>query len=402
MSKNLSRVGIAGLLLVASCLAGAAQMQVPEPFQGYDNGSRHTINYDDLTGLLRTVVVNVGRSTREIAAPTHAKTGTRMKPKIKRLTVNEGNRFYYETFEKNEQGRQLLRGIRDSLVKVPEEVPLKYFSRAEQLAYWLNLYNITLLNEIVAVYPKRNLKKLIEGRNSILSRKLITVAGVPLSLNDIQFTILRQNYNGNPLIMYGLYQGYVGSPNIRRSAYTGADVYRALENNAIEFINSNRGTFSKDEKTFRVSSLYQRNQVYFTDFKADLTKHLLAHLEGYEREELRSANVIKPDIDDWTVTDLGGTYPEIGGSLADNNAALLDSLKSTVPSEGGGTLAASAAYGSMMMAAKAQPMSRFEPELLEQLHKVNEQRLRQNKMNATVTVEELGEAPAEAVEKGKN
>jgi hypothetical protein len=36
-----------------------------------------------------------------------------------------------------------------------------------------------------------------------------------MSLDDIQFTILRQNYDNDPLIIYGLYQGNIGGPNIR-------------------------------------------------------------------------------------------------------------------------------------------------------------------------------------------
>lgn len=387
-----------GLLLISNGVA-ATESAVPEPFQGFDSTSTYTIRYDDLTALFKTVVVDVGRSTREVAAPAQAKTGTRMKPKVKRLTSSEANRFYYETFEDNEAGRELLAGIRDSLALVPTDAPLKYFSRDEQLAYWLNLYNVTLLNEIVAIYPQRDLKKLFKRKSSILDKKLLTVAGIPLSLNDIQFTILKNNYNNDPLIMYGLYQGYIGAPNIRRSAFTGSDVYRALENNAIEFINSNRGTFSKDDRTFRVSSLYDRNSVYFPDFNADITKHLMAYLEDYERDGLQTASVIKADINDWTVTDLGGTYQEIGGSFASNNAALLDSVKSTTintnQGAGGASLGASVGHGASSMASKGNPLSRFDPEFLEKMHEINEQRLLQNEKNATVTIEELGEFPVE-------
>lgn len=50
--------------------------------------------------------------------------------------------------------------------------PLNLFSRDEQLAYWSNLYNITLVDEIVAIYPKRNLKKIVTGKNSILAQKV--------------------------------------------------------------------------------------------------------------------------------------------------------------------------------------------------------------------------------------
>jgi len=381
-------------LWVDNSIAGTTNSPVPDPFQRFDADSSYTINYDDLTAVLRTVVVDVGRSTREVAVPSHAKTGTRMKVSVKRSTLTEGNRFYFETFVNNEEAQQLFNSIRNSLEQIPDEVSLEYFSRDEQLAYWLNLYNVTVLNEIIKVYPKRNLKEILVGKKSILSKKLLTVAGISLSLNDIQFTILKQNYDNDPLIIYGLYQGIIGGPNIRRRAYTGSDVYRALKNNAIEFTNSNRGTDGNNENDFRVSSLYDRNRVYFPDFNSDLSAHLLAYVEGYELAELQQATIIKPDINNWTVTDLGGTHRDLGAVFADNNAALLDSVKATATA-GGPVLGAAVGAGSATLASKGKPMSRIDPQLLAQLHELNLKREAANAKNATVTLEELGEAPVE-------
>ena len=385
-----------GFLLMSHSVMPAGS-PVPEPFQGYDPDSKYTINYDDLTAVLKTVVVDTGRSTREKVAPTQAKTGTKMKVSVNRSTVNEANRFYYETFEENPEGREFLLGIQKSLEQVPADAPLQYFSRDEQLAYWLNLYNVTVLNQIIEAYPVRNLKKLLVGNKSFFDQKLLTVAGIPLSLDDIRFTILKENYNNDPLVIYGLYQGNIGGPNIRKSAYTGADVWRALKNNAMEFVNSNRGTYSKDDKVFRASSLYDRNRVFFPNFDADLSSHLLQYLEGSERTELQAASVLKADIDDWTVADLTGSYRDLGGSFADNRAALLDSAKSTVISNnegpGGATLAASVGHGSSALAASGQTLGRFEPELLVKLKELNLKREVTNAANATVTMEELGEAP---------
>ncbi len=320
--------------------ANAAESAVPEPFRGFDNDSKYSISYEDLSELLLTVVVDQGISTRDIADPVRDITGTRLKVKYNRLTVNEANRFFYETFTDSDAGRQYLRKIQQDLQALPEKVPLEKFSRNEQLAYWLNLYNVTVLNEIISVYPRRSLKGMIVGRNSMFSEKLLTVSGVPLSLNDIQFTILAENYDNDPLIIYGLYQGIVGGPDIRPLAYNGDDVYRALEDNAFRFINSNRGTFTRGEGAFRVSSFYDRSKPYFPDFSTDLSAHLLSYLEGREREELQVAAEIAPDIDDWTITDLGGTIPEIGGSLANNAAALLDSFRSDYKNVYGGQLTA--------------------------------------------------------------
>ena len=398
-----SRVFIVGLLVLSQGVS--AESAVPEPFRGFDEDSKYVIKYDDLTALLKTVVVDVGRSTREVARPSQAKTGTMMKSKIKRTTANEANRFYFETFKENEAGRQLFINIRDSLEQLPSEVSLEYFSRDEQLAYWLNLYNVTLLTEVVDIYPKSNLKKYLEGKKSILSTQLLTVAGVPLSLDDIQFTILKNNYDNNPLVIYGLYQGIIGGPNIRKTAYTGHDVWRALKNNATEFINSNRGTYSSsdDSEVFEVSSFYDRNRVYFPNFNTDLSAHLLEYLEGSERTMLANADTLKPDINDWTITSLSGNYREFGGSIADNSAALLDSITSTVVSSnegpGGATLATSVGYGSSALAQTALAVNRIDPDLLEHLIEINDKRNSANAINSSVTVEEWGQVPEQAKEK---
>ena len=342
------------------------------------------------------LVVDTGRSDRRSAytgrGQITAPLGTRIRPKINEKTVFEANRFFFESFENNQKARQVLTALRISIEQIPEHTPLEYFSRDEQLAYWLNLYNISILNEVVGVYPTRDLERLLVGEKSILSKKLLTVTGIPLSLNDIQYTILKDNYGNNPLIIYGLYQGIIGGPNIRKEAYTGATVYRALEDNATEFINSNRGA-SRDNgkyKTKKISSLYARNNVYFPDFNADLSAHLLKYIEGEGQKQglIKAKATLKPVINDWTVTDVWGTIPEVRGGFAYNPAALLNSIVSTT--EGvSGTGGASAAY----MTAMSQLSKNYRHGILQYLLVINMKRVRTNEKNATVTMEELGEFP---------
>ena len=391
---------IAGLILSGPVLADTLS-EVPAPFKGFDSTSTYQINYSQLNALLKISVVDTGRSNREVADPNRAPTGSRMKANIKRSTTNEGNRFYFEMFNGDDEAEKALEDIRDNLAALPSQAPLQFFNRNEQLAYWLNLYNFTLLNEVVKVYPKRKLNKLLKGKKSVLDKKLVTVAGVPLSLNDIQHVILKQNYENSSLVMYGLYQGIIGGPNIRKSAYTGANVQRNLADNAAEFINSNRGTYARDEKLFRASSLYDRNRGYFPDFQSDLKKHLMAFLQGSERQKLEFAKTIKPDIDDWTVTDLYGSYPQIGGSFAQNNAALLDSTKSVTTGEAG-IVAAPSSLASSRLVSRSSTTSYVSPELITQLQELKAKQDATNLDKATVTVEELGEVPVESEEEAES
>jgi hypothetical protein len=54
------------------------------------------------------------------------------------------------------------------------------------LAYWLNLYNLTIFTEFNRQYPITNLKSAMEG--GFLDKKQFTIEGQSLSLNDIQTT----------------------------------------------------------------------------------------------------------------------------------------------------------------------------------------------------------------------
>jgi len=358
---------------------------VPEPFRGFDDNSKLTIDYRDLDSLLDTVVLNTGRSDRKKAGRQQSETGTRMKVTVNRSTVNEGNRFFYEVFNNNADNQQTIAKIQNRLESIPGAIPLEKFSRDEQLAYWINLYNITLVNEIIKVYPERKLDDMLVGKKSILPRKTLMVAGVSLSLNDIQFTILKQNYDNDPLVIYGLYQGIIGGPNIRKSAYTGKYVYADLIDNAMEFVNSNRGTDSKNSKTFRVSSLYERNADFFPNFDADLTEHLLTYLEGKEVDELKAASKIKPDIDDWTITDLYGSSRDLGATLANNSAALDGAVS-------GGN--------SSRLTSRSAVTSKYSPAVLQQLNEINQKKEAQK--TGSVTIEELGQAEDQATESGKS
>lgn len=386
-------------IVVSTILAGSwasigvAATEVPEPFRGHNPDSQFSIQYGDVDTILKYMVVDVGRSTRQVAEPTRAQTGTRMRAKVSRTTSSEGNRFYFEEFKDNEQYREALHNVRLSLEAMPGRMPLEHFNRTEQLAYWLNLYNITLLDELVQIYPEKDLEKELVGRRSFLDDKILNVAGVPLSLNDIQFTILANNYPGDARVMYGLWQGVVGGPNIRKRAYTAENVYRYLEANAEEFINSNRGTYTRDGD-FEVSTMYERNRHYFPDFDADLKRHLMSYIEGPERGDLRLTERLNPAVEDWTVADVYGTYSEIGGSFSTNQAAMLDATISTQPDGQGGTVVTNFSVAGSAYIAKTEPLSGLSPEQLELLTAIKSKEEAANLVReGRVTVEELGTAP---------
>lgn len=307
------------LLLSAPKYLLAEDKAYPQ-FSGYSPKSKLTINFEPVNILLESNVLDMGPSRRINADLDIPPIGTKLRNVFPRATHNESNRFTYELIKSPKQ-KSLVNDVKKYLESLPEKNNLNLYSKQEQLAYWLNLYNITLINEIVKRYPIVSLEKILTGPDSLLDKKLVNIGSLQLSLSDIQYGILDKNYNKEPLIIYGLYQGYIGSPNINKKAFSGKNVYKLLKNNATDFVNSNRGTNIDSLNSLEVSSYYARNADYFPNFSNDLKLHLLQFADETTQEIINKSDKIEPIINNWAITDLFGSKRVFGGAMSTNSAA---------------------------------------------------------------------------------
>ena len=370
-----------GLVAFSSWMAHGHDFALPDAWQGETPDAEITVNYADLDYVLDAAVLMSGPPTRKKSHASTSSINTRLKNNYNKLTTNAGNRVSFEEFKKNPQMAAVISKIRLSLEAVPSEIPLNALSKKEQIAYWLNLYNIVVIDEINKIYPKKNLEDVVTGADGLLARKIISIGAMKLSLNDIQYGVLQQKYPDEVLVIYGFYQGYIGSPSLRKYAYTGTNLHRSLQFNANDFINTNRGTYPNG-KTFRVSGFYQRNASYFPDFAADLRNHLREYLREDEIPLLENAQVLVADINDWTVTDIYGTSRNYGGGAATNDAALLGAF-SQIPGRGE---VANLEGMSLALQAKSVTYGRFSAD---QLQKLREMKFNHDNRGGIVTVTEL-------------
>ncbi|WP_020398007.1 DUF547 domain-containing protein [Kordiimonas gwangyangensis] len=273
--------------------------------------------------ILRTTVISPGMSDRTSNPVTIKVDNSRFHWGNKNPTAIEGNRIYLGAFE-GENLNTLIQ-IRERMEGLPITNPMDTWTPDERLAYWLNLYNIAMVEQLAKHYPKRILKDLLYGEEALLDQKVLKVGGVPLSLNDIHHRIVLAKWD-NPLVMYGFFHGYVGSPNIRREAYKPETVWSQLHQNAVEFINSNRGAKVRGGK-LRVSELYRINAALFPNFDRDVKKHVIEYLQpGYAALAENSRSVVA-ETDDYYTTDIemGITFDHQKGDdmLEDTALALL-------------------------------------------------------------------------------
>jgi hypothetical protein len=267
---------------------------------------RYTAEYQAYRDLLHKAVLQTGTPERFNYSSDVPQTGTRVKDVVRRSSF-DGSRFLYEAFIRYPELLPELRQLRDSFVAIANSGRLATLSDDEQLAYWLNLHNLLVIDMLAHRYPLKNLRALYQGEQAWLHQPLITVAGTSLSLADIKFGKVLPLAKGRTEVIYGFYEGYISAPSIRSEPFDGRSLAKALQDNAVEFINTSRGSYPEYGTSFRVSTFYQRHQVFFPFYPADLKTHLQKYLASSEHAVLAKVEQIDVDINDWRIADLYGT-----------------------------------------------------------------------------------------------
>ncbi|MDC0033163.1 DUF547 domain-containing protein [Alphaproteobacteria bacterium] len=177
--------------------------------------------------------------------------------------------------------RQMLSGY----VKALTALPISTYNRAEQMAYWINLYNALTVKVVLDHYPVKSIRD-IDISPGFFSdgpwgKNLVRVEGEDISLNDIEHRILRPIWRDNR-VHYAVNCASIGCPNLQVRAYGGDSLNDMLDTAAKAYINSSRGVAIKDG-TITVSKIYDW---FIADFGND-EKSVLAHLTKFATPALR-------------------------------------------------------------------------------------------------------------------
>lgn len=161
------------------------------------------------------------------------------------------------------------------------------YNRAEQKAYWINVFNALTVDVILSRFPVASIRD-INISPAFLARgpwgaKLFSVEEEKLSLDDIEHRILRPIWKDNR-VHYAVNYASLGCPNLQPTAFTGENTEALLEKGAREFINHPRGVDIQTNR-LQVSSLY----IWFQeDFGRD-AEGLMEHWQKYANPKLAEA-----------------------------------------------------------------------------------------------------------------
>ena len=183
------------------------------------------------------------------------------------------NRFDYQAVLNNENA---LQELNDYLAALQELDPRKY-SKASQMAYWINLYNAITVQRVLADYPVSSITKLGGGffSRGPWDEPLAKVAGKSLSLNDIEHRILRPIWK-DERIHFAVNCASIGCPNLAEKAYTRDNIEALLASSARDYLAHERGS-NFDGNTLVLSKIFDWYQQDFGDSE----KQMLAAIAKY-------------------------------------------------------------------------------------------------------------------------
>ncbi len=287
-----------------------AAADISAAFRPAAETSRKKLDYTFLDDMLDVSVVSLGPSDRRRKSRPPVMTGSKIVTGHISAYRLEGNRITYHFL--NESYLEDLILYRQELEQLGGNIGLTNLSKKEQLAYWFNLHNVAMIEQVLKDYYTKYPSRIKIGEVPLDDAKILNVKNIPLSLRDIREKIVFPNWK-NPDVIYGFYRGDIGSPAIQTFAYSGENVDTLLKLQGYEFVNALRG-FNLSEKARRVSKLYhEARQFYFQDWENDIEAHLLKYARDDVAEEVRTQKpVIVDEYDDFIGDLVGGQRPRAG------------------------------------------------------------------------------------------
>ena len=138
-----------------------------------------------------------------------------------------------------------LRTLRQQLGRVNADA----LDRKQQLAYWINVYNVNVVSTIVEAYPVESIRDISTDpiiRLNVFKKERVPYGGELLSLDTVENKKIRETFK-DPRIHFAINCAAKSCPPIRTEAFTGEKLDAQLDDQVRRFLNGPFGArFEQD------------------------------------------------------------------------------------------------------------------------------------------------------------
>ena len=179
------------------------------------------------------------------------------------------------------------------LIELGKEVRVSTSNPKEYQAFWINAYNIHVINGIVAKYPTKSPLD-IKG---FFDKTTRSVGGKDIVLNDIENKLLRAKFSKEARFHFVLVCAGLGCPPIIAEAYTPAKLEAQLQRQTEIALNNPNFIKAKGSKV-------QLSQI-FEWYKGDFTQNgnEIDYINKFRKEAIPAKAKVSYYPYDWTLND---------------------------------------------------------------------------------------------------
>lgn len=182
----------------------------------------------------------------------------------------------------------------------------RVFNRAEQMAFWINLYNALTVKVVLDNPDKSSITKMGQRLFSFgpWDEDVVSITSQSLSLNDIEHQILRPIWK-DERVHYALNCASLGCPNLASTVFQSENMVEKLNKVRAEYLEHPRAIHFDARGDLHVSSLFQW---YLGDFAKDesaLLIYLASHRTELHERILGYTGKIRYEYD-WDLNSLAG------------------------------------------------------------------------------------------------
>jgi Protein of unknown function, DUF547 len=189
----------------------------------------------------------------------------------------------------------------DAYLERLSDTAISHYNRAEQLAFWINLYNALVVDTVLEHYPIASIRDIDASSGGPFDVSRIEVEGQQLSLSDIHNRILRPIWR-DPRVLYTLSCAALGCPNLQPVPFTSRELDRQLSDAAMAYVNDPR-RIRIEEGDLVISSLFRWYRDDFGGSDEAVIHHLMGFAAPRLAMKLQQHDRIAGDVFDWRLND---------------------------------------------------------------------------------------------------
>ena len=189
------------------------------------------------------------------------------------------------------------------------KAPVASMDEAEQIAFWLNVYNAYTIQLIVQHGERQSIRRINPTLGFLRlkgpwNERLVHAAGRTYTLDEVLHRILRKQFH-EPRVHYAVVPGSMGAPPLRSEAYTGERLESQLEDQARRLLSDTTRTWYR-KGVLGVNQIFAAYERDFASSRKELVQALAPYItlrtDEKQRDRLFEGKAILfPREYDWSL-----------------------------------------------------------------------------------------------------